>query len=107
LAYPTIEKYVIKTLGFYATREAEQLFEEGQRFSHVRMITDPLRYFGSSYLLHGGFRDGTRGLVLNVLYSVYLFLRWANLWLLECQGGRRAAVGDGKRSSASGSDRSR
>ncbi len=82
-AYPTIEKYVNKTLGMYARLEAEQYFERRQRFSLFRLISDPIKVFLISYFIRQGFRDGLRGFILNILYAGYRFTTWANLWLLE------------------------
>jgi glycosyltransferase involved in cell wall biosynthesis len=87
LAYPTIEKYVTKTLGWYARVEAEQWHESGRAFSQRKMVLEPVRWFFGSFIKKRGYRDGTRGLILHVLFSGYLFLRWANLWLIEQQTG--------------------
>lgn len=87
LAYPTIEKYVTKTLGWYARVEAEQWHESGRTFSQRQMLEEPARFFFGSFVKKRGYRDGTRGLILHVLFSGYLFLRWANLWLIEQQAG--------------------
>ncbi len=83
LSYPTIEKYVCKTLGMYARIEAEQYFQQGQKFSLSRMLSETLRLFIGRYLIRQGFRIGMRGFILSVLMAGYRFLIWANLWLLE------------------------
>ena len=41
-AYPTIEKYVTKTLGIYARIEACQILDAGRKFSVLRMFWEPL-----------------------------------------------------------------
>jgi (heptosyl)LPS beta-1,4-glucosyltransferase len=81
-AYPTIEKYVTKTVGWYARAEAVQAFKEGTRFRLAPMILDPLRFFAAT-LVKGGWRDGVRGLIAITLFSAYLFAKHANLWLIE------------------------
>ncbi len=91
-AYPTIEKYLTKTLGMYACLEAEQRHRQGQRFSLRRLLGRPVAVFVRSYLLRQGFRDGLRGLILNVLYAGYHFAIWANVWLLEQQARRPAGA---------------
>ncbi|MBO9541916.1 glycosyltransferase family 2 protein [bacterium] len=83
LAYPTIEKYVTKTLGRYACIEAELMHEAGQRFRLSKMLSKPLLTFIRSYFLSKGYRDGVRGLILSVLYAGFQFLIQANLWFLE------------------------
>jgi hypothetical protein len=83
LAYPSIDKYVCKTLGMYASMEAEQLHREGGRFSKYRMFMEPARMFVRSYFRRGGYRDGMRGLILSVLFAAYRFIMWANIWMQE------------------------
>lgn len=83
LAYPTIEKYLAKTLGTYARIEAEGMHQRGLRFRPLRLVLDPVKSWVSSYVLHRGYRDGMRGFILCVLYAGYRFAIWANLWLLE------------------------
>jgi len=82
-AYPTVEKYICKTLGMYARIEAEQYFQDGQRVSLLRLLGEPAKALAGRFLLKGGYRDGLRGFILAVLYAVYRFTIWANLWLLE------------------------
>lgn len=82
-AYPTIEKYVNKTLGMYARLEAEQYFANGRRFSLLRLIGEPVKVFLDNYIVRQCFRDGKRGFILNVLFAGYRFTTWANVWLLE------------------------
>ncbi len=89
-AYPTIEKYVCKTVGMYARVEGEQYHARGRRFSILRLVGEPVREFLGRFLLRGGFRDGVRGLILAVLFAAYRFTTWANVWLLEEQ--ERAAA---------------
>ena len=84
-AYPTIEKYVIKTVEFYARVEAKQKFERGEKFSTSKMFFDSLKTFLMSYFFRRGFLDGVRGLILCLYYTVYRFNIWANLWFLEEQ----------------------
>jgi glycosyltransferase involved in cell wall biosynthesis len=83
LAYPTIEKYVCKTLGVYGRIEGEQYHSQGIRFSLPRLIGQPIRTFISCFIVNQGYRDGLRGFILAILYAGYHFTTWANLWLLE------------------------
>jgi (heptosyl)LPS beta-1,4-glucosyltransferase len=85
LAYPSIEKYICKTLGMYGRIEAEQYYAEGRRFSFFHLLLDPFKQLLYTFVVRGGYKDGTRGLILSVLYSVYRFSVWANLWFLETQ----------------------
>ena len=82
-AYPTIEKYVNKTIGMYARVEAEHMYKAGLRFSKRRLLLEPVKFFLSNYLRRQGYRDGMRGFILSVLFSAYRFAIWANLWHLS------------------------
>ncbi len=87
-AYPTIEKYICKTLGVYARIEAEQIVGAGQSFSLLKLLWQPLSEGAGRFLLRQGFRDGFRGFVLAVLYAAYRFAVWANVWFLESEKKR-------------------
>lgn len=93
LAYPTIEKYISKTLGKYARIEAEQYFTAGKKFSIWRLILLPVKIFLQRFLLRQGYRDGVRGFILSVLYSGYWFAIQANLWFLEQQQKEKQVKG--------------
>jgi (heptosyl)LPS beta-1,4-glucosyltransferase len=82
-AYPTVEKYLSKTLGTYARIEGEQYVKLGHRFSLARMLGEPVKEFGARYLLRRGYLDGMRGLILACLYAGYRFCVWANVWFLQ------------------------
>ncbi len=83
LAYPAIEKYVSKTIGFYARVEAEQAYRLGSRFSFWRLLWDPFKSFVGRFIWRAGFLDGMRGFILAVLHAGYRFTIWANLWQLQ------------------------
>lgn len=82
-AYPTLEKYLSKTLGVYARIEGEQYLKLGRRFSLIRMIGEPVKEFGVRFVWHRGYLDGMRGFILACLYAGYRFCVWANVWLLR------------------------
>jgi glycosyltransferase involved in cell wall biosynthesis len=85
LAYPTVEKYVVKTLGMYASIEGEQYFMQGRKFSVIRLVGEPFREFIHRFIFKTGYRDGMRGFILAILYACYRFTTWANVWFLEQQ----------------------
>lgn len=86
-AYPTVEKYVSKTLGMYARIEGEQYVREGRRFSFMRLIGEPLKEVAVRFLMLRGYRDGIRGFILACLFAGYRFCVWANVWLLQNRKG--------------------
>lgn len=79
-AYESVEKYMAKTLGRYATIEGKQYLDQGICFSLTRMLWEPLREFMLRFILRKGYKDGMRGLILSALYSGYRFSVWANVW---------------------------
>ena len=82
-AYPTVEKYLSKTLGTYARIEGEQYVKLGRRFSLARMIGEPVKEFCGRFVWHRGYQDGVRGFILACLYAGYRFCVWANVWFLQ------------------------
>lgn len=83
LAYPSIEKYISKTLGYYARVEAVDRMKDGHKFSKTNLLFGPFKTFIKKYIFLKGYKDGVRGLILCMFYSMYEFARWANIWLLE------------------------
>ena len=82
-AYPTIEKYLSKTLGAYARVEGEQYVKLGREFSFARMIGEPIKEFGIRFFWKRGYLDGMRGFILACLFAGYRFCVWANVWFLK------------------------
>jgi glycosyltransferase involved in cell wall biosynthesis len=94
-AYPTIEKYVAKTVGMYSRLEAEQKFRDGQKFSKQKMVIEPCKIFIKKFFLLRGYKDGIRGFILAVLYAVFRFCMHANLWFFHqnAKGSRQQDQG--------------
>jgi len=81
--YPTIKSYIDKTIGVYAFVEAKNMFDRKEKFKLRKLIFQPLKTFIVIYIVRAGFLDGIEGLILAVLYSVFRFAVWSNLWFLE------------------------
>lgn len=69
-------------LDRYTTLAAEALAARGRRFSPARAILQPPVTFLQTYLLKGGFRDGSAGLAIAGFAAYYVFLRQMKLWQL-------------------------
>jgi glycosyltransferase involved in cell wall biosynthesis len=89
-AYPTIEKYITKTLGIYARIEAGQILDAGRKFSLLRMLWEPLKECAGRFVIRQGFRDGMRGFVLASLYAGFRFVVWANVWFLGIEREKKS-----------------
>lgn len=81
--YPSVKSYIDKTIGKYALFEARNMFAKKEKFRLHKLIFQPLKTFIVMYILRAGFLDGIEGFILAVLYSVFRFAVWANLWFLE------------------------
>jgi glycosyltransferase involved in cell wall biosynthesis len=88
-AYPTLDKYVSKTLQYYSAHDALGRFSDGQRPSWLKLILWPLRVFFGSYVLQKGFLDGIEGFIFSVVFAIHRFLIIAHMY--DLQAGR---VGD-------------
>lgn len=72
----------LQTMDRYTTLAARQLFEDGRRAGWVDLLVTPRLTFFRNYILRGGFRDGMAGLVVSVMNSYYVALKFAKLWEL-------------------------
>jgi glycosyltransferase involved in cell wall biosynthesis len=70
----------VQTIDRYTTLVAEQAAERGKRASVVDVLVRPPLAFLRNYLLRLGVRDGQAGLVVSLLNSYYVFLKFAKLW---------------------------
>jgi glycosyltransferase involved in cell wall biosynthesis len=73
----------LETIDRYTTYAAQQMHESGRRASLLQIVFHPPLAFLRNYLLRGGLRDGAAGLVISVLNSGYVFLKFAKLWELQ------------------------
>jgi glycosyltransferase involved in cell wall biosynthesis len=73
----------VQTLDHYSTLSAQQMYERGRRVGMAGLAARPCGAFLRNYLAHGGWRDGSIGLVVSVLNSYYVFLKFVKLWELQ------------------------
>jgi hypothetical protein len=85
---PDLACYLEK-MSRYARLGAEDLHAQGRRFRAWRLLLNPPAVFVKRYLLKLGFLDGLHGLLLALLSSVHVLLKYARLWELE-QAARSA-----------------
>lgn len=70
----------LQTIDRYTRLAASQMRAEGRRVTAGGLVARPAAAFLRNYLLRGGFRQGGVGLVVSVLNSYYVFLKFARLW---------------------------
>jgi glycosyltransferase involved in cell wall biosynthesis len=75
----------LRTIDRYTTLAAQDQLAAGRRASAWQTFFYPRFAFLRNYILRGGFREGSVGLVVSLLNSYYVFLKLAKLWELERQ----------------------
>jgi glycosyltransferase involved in cell wall biosynthesis len=80
--YRNLEDH-LRTIDRYSTTMAEKLHEEGRRGRLVDVLIRPPLRFLVFYFIRGGLLDGWRGLLLAILASHYVRLRYLKLWSLS------------------------
>lgn len=83
----------IETINSYTTIAADELHARGRRSGFFRILVHAKLAFLRNYVLRGGFRQGTTGLVVSLLNSYYVLLKFAKLWERQRQARRPKAEG--------------
>jgi len=92
----------LRTIDRYSSLAARQLFEDGRRTGPLRIVLHADAAFLRNYLLRGGFRDGAPGLIVSLLNSYYVAMKFVKLWeLCSPSTSTRPAVGAGDRTRSS------
>jgi glycosyltransferase involved in cell wall biosynthesis len=82
----------LRTIDRFTTEAARGLAARGARGAAAGMVVHPPLKFLKMYLLKAGFLDGLPGLVVAVLGSYYVFLKYAKLWEARREARRPAAI---------------
>ena len=90
--YKDLSEHLIR-MDRYTTLAARQMHGQGKRATAAQLLFHPKLAFLRNYILKGGFRDGTAGLVISLVNSYYVFLKFAKLWELQ-QDDRQSAMDD-------------
>jgi glycosyltransferase involved in cell wall biosynthesis len=72
----------LRTIDRYSGLAARQMFEDGRRTGPLRIVLQAGAAFLRNYLLRGGFKDGGVGLIVSLLNSYYVAMKFAKLWEL-------------------------
>lgn len=92
-AYRDISHHLQK-MNPYTTLTAKQMAIEGRHVSPVGIVARPIAAFFRNYVLRNGWRDGSAGLVVSILNSYYVFLKFAKLWEMNRVGQDAASRGE-------------
>jgi glycosyltransferase involved in cell wall biosynthesis len=77
-SYRNLHQYVEK-MNEYTSMNAEEMFRTGKRAGIFEILLHPLSTFMKMYLLKAGILDGINGLILAVLSSYHVFVKYAKL----------------------------
>jgi glycosyltransferase involved in cell wall biosynthesis len=77
----------LATINRYTTLWAEDAHQGGRRAGVADLIVQPQAAFLRNYLLRRGVMDGAAGLIISLMNSWYVALKYAKLW--ELQHGAR------------------
>jgi (heptosyl)LPS beta-1,4-glucosyltransferase len=80
--YRDLSEHLIR-MDRYTTLAARQMFEKGRRATRLELLLHPPVAFARNYILKGGFRDGKPGLIISLVNSYYVMLKFAKLWELQ------------------------
>jgi glycosyltransferase involved in cell wall biosynthesis len=80
--YKDLSEHLIR-MDRYTTLAARQMFEKGKRATRLELLLHPPVAFVRNYVLKGGFRDGKAGLIISLVNSYYVMLKFAKLWELQ------------------------
>jgi glycosyltransferase involved in cell wall biosynthesis len=73
----------LSKMDLYATLSAEHMRRRGARATLTGLIAHPPLAFLRNYVLKAGFRDGKAGLIISLVNSFYVMLKYAKLWEME------------------------
>ncbi|MGE0443684.1 MAG: glycosyltransferase family 2 protein [Vicinamibacterales bacterium] len=73
----------VDRLNHYSSLAARQMHENGRRSGPLHLLVQPPAAFLRNYILRRGFLDGTAGLLISLVNSYGVFLKFAKLWELE------------------------
>jgi glycosyltransferase involved in cell wall biosynthesis len=77
--YQTVKEFM-EMMNGYSELEAKQKVKNGVKYSHLKLIADPLYNFFVRYIYRLGILDGWRGFVLSYLMAIYHLEVWIKVW---------------------------
>jgi glycosyltransferase involved in cell wall biosynthesis len=89
----------VQTIDRYSAIAAQDLAQNGKRFSLFKLLFHPPFRFFKEYIVKSGFRDGMPGLIIAVSTLFYVFIKYAKFWELthvDTPNGREDEKGAGQ-----------
>jgi glycosyltransferase involved in cell wall biosynthesis len=78
-AYRDVRHHLQK-IDAYTTLVVDQWHEEGRRASATKLVAQPFLAFLRNYVVRRGMLQGTTGLIVSLLNSYYVLLKYVKLW---------------------------
>lgn len=79
----------VRSLNSHSTVAARTMHDQGVNPSLVNLAFNPLVRFIKFYIFKKGFLEGLPGVIVAVLESYYVFLKYAKLWEIEHRNNGR------------------
>ena len=80
-AYPNLSNHVA-TINRYTTLAAKELLDHNHKAGSLDLLVRPTVAFVRNYLLRRGFTQGLPGLVVSLMNTYYVLLKYVKLWEL-------------------------
>lgn len=81
-SYNSLEQYLDK-LNEYSSLSAREMFDRGKKFNILDPLFRPIFTFLKMFVFKAGFLDGLNGLILAVLSSYHVFIKYVKLYQLR------------------------
>lgn len=86
--YESLEQYLTK-FNRYTTLAAKMMEEKGRKANVMHLLVRPPLEFIKMFIGKAGFKDGIYGLMIAYMSSMYIFVKFAKLWLRQQEGMRK------------------
>jgi len=86
-SYRNVAHHIEKINGL-TTLSAIKMYERGRRSRPHQISITPFLQFFKVYMIRRGFLDGRAGIMIALLHSYYVFLKYAKLWEIQSNDGR-------------------
>ena len=77
--YANVAEHVTR-MNHYTTLAATRMHADGREVRAWHLLVHPLAAFARNYVARRGVRDGVPGLIVSLLGSVYVLLKYVKLW---------------------------
>lgn len=76
----SLDQMISNLLLLMTTWEAEQRVSTGERWLWINLLLRPIAAFWLRYVRQGGWRDGYHGLVVSLIWAIYVAITYMKIW---------------------------